>query len=148
MIHGSGTQLQVGESYTVLFNLKPNSCRSSCLNAHFVPNNSGYNRLKTTIVVSVRASSVEQVLKFPPQDMSAKTINVLMVWLPRPTTSRGWKWFLDSNILGASHTRIYISCLIYRIQHFFLPCRSSIWMWCLQIDSECSSNILYYLQSS
>ena len=34
------TQLQVGENYSYLFNLRPNICESRCLNTHFIPNNS------------------------------------------------------------------------------------------------------------
>ena len=31
-------QLQVGENYSYLFDLRPNICKSWCLNTQFVPN--------------------------------------------------------------------------------------------------------------
>ena len=37
---GSETQLQVGENSQYLFNSNQNICKSWCLNAHFIPNNS------------------------------------------------------------------------------------------------------------
>ena len=36
---GSETQLQVGENYSRLFNLRPNLRKSLCLNTHFVRDN-------------------------------------------------------------------------------------------------------------
>ena len=32
-------QLQVGENYWYLFNLRPSICKSWCLNSHFISNN-------------------------------------------------------------------------------------------------------------
>ena len=40
-------QLQVGENYSeYFFNLRPNLCKSSCLNTQFVTNKSGQYRLR------------------------------------------------------------------------------------------------------
>ena len=36
-------QLQSDENYSYLFNVRPNICKSWCLNAHFVPNNCDWN---------------------------------------------------------------------------------------------------------
>ena len=48
-------QLQVGENYWYLFNLRQNMCKSWCTNKHFISNNSDLicllNELKTTTVV-------------------------------------------------------------------------------------------------
>ena len=43
-------QLQVGENYSYLFNLRPNIFKSWCLNPNFIPNIK-QSRLKTIIVV-------------------------------------------------------------------------------------------------
>ena len=39
MDRGSDPQLQVGEKYSYLFDLKPNIFKSWCLNTHFMLNN-------------------------------------------------------------------------------------------------------------
>ena len=40
-------QLQVGENYSYLFNLRPNIYKSCCLNTHFVPMAITGNTIKT-----------------------------------------------------------------------------------------------------
>ena len=38
-------QLQVGESYLYLFNLRPSVCKSLCLSTHCIPNDNDLNLL-------------------------------------------------------------------------------------------------------
>ena len=43
-------QLQVSENYLYLFILRPNTCKSVCLNTHFLPYKSVLSTNKTIIV--------------------------------------------------------------------------------------------------